>query len=131
MVGGVQACVSVALIGAYAVPYGVRARTLRRRGRPVPAWRLASFGAGLALLVVAVSPPVDRAADRRLTVHMAEHLALGDLVPLLVVLGLTGPLLAPVLRLRAVRPLQALAHPVAAVALWAGDLYAWHLRFSY
>jgi cytochrome c oxidase assembly factor CtaG len=60
---------------------------------------------------------------------MAEHLLLGDLAPLLVALGLTGPLLAPVLR--ALWPLRALAHPVVALVLWAVGLYAWHLRAAY
>src|SRR4051794_40291180 len=126
-----QAGASAALIAAYGAPYALRARTLRRRGRPVPTWRLACFAAGLVLLAAAVSPPVGDAADRRLAAHMAEHLALGDLAPLLVVLGLTGPLLAPALRLPGVRRLQVLAHPVAAVALWGGNLYLWHLRFAY
>jgi putative membrane protein len=127
----VQAFVSAGLIGVYAVPYARRARTLARRGRPVPAWRLACFGAGLLLLVASVSPPVDAAADHRLSAHMAEHLALGDIAPLLVVLGLTGPLLAPLLRQPGMHRLQVLAHPGVALAIWAVNLYAWHLRFAY
>src|SRR4051794_41806318 len=71
------------LLAAYAVPYVLRARTLRRRGRPVPAWRLACFGGAVALLVVATSPPVGRLADRRLSAHMVAHLLLGDRAPLL------------------------------------------------
>jgi putative membrane protein len=129
--GWTQAGVSAALIGAYAVPYARRARRLRRRGRPVDGRRQVCFAAGLLLLVAAVSPPVDAAADRRLSAHMAEHLAIGDLAPLLIVLGLTGPLLAPLLRAPAVRRLQALAQPVPALALWAGDFYLWHMRFAY
>jgi cytochrome c oxidase assembly factor CtaG len=129
--GWPQAGVSLALVGAYAVPYAIRARTLRARGRPVPAWRLACFGAGLVLLAASVSPPVDTAADERLSAHMLEHLALGDIAPLLLVLGLTRPLIAPLLRLPAAWRLRRLAHPVVAVGLWAGTLYAWHLRFAY
>jgi putative membrane protein len=54
---------------------------------------------------------------------------LGDLAPLLIVLGLTGPLLAPVLRpTKALRPLSL---PFVALALWAADLYLWHLRGPY
>jgi cytochrome c oxidase assembly factor CtaG len=119
------------LVAAYALPYGLRARTLRARGRPIPAWRVACFGTGLVLLAGAVSPPVDAVADERLSAHMLEHLALGDLAPLLLVLGLTGPLIAPLLRSPAVWRLRGLAHPVVAVGLWAGTLYAWHLRFAY
>jgi putative membrane protein len=126
-----QAGMSIALLAAYAVPYAVRARTLARAGRPVAPWRAMCFGAGLALLAVAVSPPVDVAADRRLTAHMIEHLIIGDVAPLLIVLSLTGPLLAPLLRIRAVARARALSHPVVAVALWAASLYLWHLRPAY
>jgi putative membrane protein len=129
--GSTEAPVSLALVGAYAVPYAIRAHGLRTRGRRVPAWRIVCFGAGVVLLAAAVSPPVDRAADDRLTVHMLEHLALGDLAPLLLVLGLTGPLIAPLLRAPGIWRARWLAHPVVAVALWIGALYAWHLRFAY
>src|SRR3954447_22006387 len=76
---------------AYATPYWIRARTLARQGRPVPGWRQVCFGAGLLLLVISLSPPVDTLADRLLVAHMAEHLLIGDLASLLFVLGLTGP----------------------------------------
>jgi putative membrane protein len=117
------------VIAAYALPYGARARTLARRGTPVPRSRIVCFAAGLALVAVAVSPPLADWATRRLTGHMVEHLLLGDLAPLLVALGLTGPLLAPLLR--ELRPLRALAHPAPALVLWAVSLYAWHLRAPY
>jgi cytochrome c oxidase assembly factor CtaG len=126
-----QAAVSAVLLGAYATPYGVRARTLARRGQPVPAARIACFAAGMTLLVVAVAPPVDVAASERLTAHMVEHLLIGDVAPLLVVLGLTGPLLAPLLRAPGLRRARGLAHPVVAVVLWALNLYVWHLRPAY
>ena len=131
MSGWGQAGLSTALLAAYAVPYAVRARTLRRRGRPVPAWRLGCFALAFVLLVFAVSPFVDRAADERLSAHMAEHLLIGDLAPLLLVLAMTGPLLAPVLRLPGVGRLRRLSHPVLALVLWAASLYLWHLRIAY
>jgi putative membrane protein len=126
-----QAAVSAVLLGAYATPYALRARTLARRGQPVPRARIACFAAGMTLLIAAVAPPVDVAAGGRLTAHMLEHLAIGDIAPLLIVLGLTGPLLAPLLRLPVVRRARALSHPVVAIALWALSLYAWHLRPAY
>jgi len=126
-----QLGVSTAIVAAYAVPYALRAQTLRRRGRPVPRRRVACFASGLVVLAVAVSPPFGAAADRRLTAHMLEHLLLGDVAPLLIVLGLTGPLLAPVLRVPLVGRARALTHPVIALALWAAGLYAWHLRVAY
>jgi putative membrane protein len=131
MSGWGQAGLSAALLAVYAVPYVRRARTLRQRGRPVPGWRLACFGAALLALLVAVSPVVERAADETLSVHMVEHVLIGDLAPLLLVLGLTGPLLAPLLRVPAVARLRAVSHPVVAFSLWAASLYLWHLRVAY
>jgi putative membrane protein len=116
---------------AYAIPYALRARTLARRGRPVPGWRLWCFGAGLAVLALAVSPPVLDLAGSELSAHMAEHLLIADVASLLLVLGLTGPLLAPLLRVGALDRLRALGHPVVAFALWAANLYLWHLASAY
>ena len=50
-----------------------------------------------------------------LYVHMVEHLLLGDIASLLIVLGLTGPLLAPVLRIRFFDRLRVLTHPAVAL----------------
>ncbi len=68
--------------------------------------------------------------------HMVEHLLLGDIGALLIVLGLTAPLIAPVLNFRigSFRPffkLRWLAHPLVAFPLWALDLYIWHLPVLY
>jgi cytochrome c oxidase assembly factor CtaG len=116
---------------AYGGLYLRRARTLARRGHPVPRARVACFGAGLTVLVLALSPPVDELADELLIAHMAEHLLIADIAALLLVLGLTGPMIAPILRLPVGRHLRWVSHPVVAVALWAIDLYAWHTPFLY
>jgi putative membrane protein len=121
----------VIAMAAYAVAYRVRARTLAREHRPVPVWRQWCFMAGVALIVVAITPPVDQLADALFSAHMAQHVLLGDLAALLVALGLTGPLLQPVLRHRPKRMLGALSHPVPAFVLWAVNLYLWHAPFAY
>ncbi len=113
-----------------AIPYAVRCRTLRLRGTPVPVWRKLSFGAGVAVCVAAVLPPLGTIDDELLVAHMGQHVLLGDVGPLLIVLGLTGPLLAPVLR-SPLGGLRRLGHPVLAYLLWALDLYAWHLAPLY
>jgi len=63
--------------------------------------------------------------------HMVEHLLLGDIAALLIVLGLTGPLLAPVLKIRFFDRLRALSHPAIAFPLWTIDLYVWHAPALY
>jgi cytochrome c oxidase assembly factor CtaG len=92
----------------------------------VPAWRQACFFAGVLLGVVGLAA-LGHAGGETFAAHMAEHLLLGDLAALLLVLGLTGPLLAPVLRIRRLRWIRAIAHPVPALVLWAANLAAWHV----
>ena len=113
------------------IPYYRRARTLAREGRAVPAWRQACYAGGLLVLAGALSPPVDTLADQLLVAHMAEHLLIGDFSALLIVLGLTGPLLAPLLRNRIVSKLRVLTHPVVALVVWAVNFYVWHLPVLY
>jgi len=111
----------------FGVMYWMRARTLRGQGRPVEGWRMACWYAGLALIVAALVSPLATLADKRFSAHMAEHLLIADIGSLLLVLGLTGPLMAPLLRNPILGPLRHLAHPVAALLIWAVDLAIWHL----
>ena len=60
---------------------------------------------------------------------MIQHVLLGDLAPLAILGGLTGPILRPLLRF--VHPLRRIFHPFAALGLWALNLYVWHLPFLY
>ena len=113
------------------LPYWARARTLSGAGRPVPGWRKACFAAGLVVLEIALSPPVDTLSDQLLIAHMAEHLLIGDIAALLFVLGLTGPVLAPLLRNPVIARLRVLTHPVVAVALWGVNFYVWHIPALY
>ncbi len=111
----------------FGVMYWMRARTLRGQGRPVEGWRMACWYAGLAVIVAALVSPLATLADKRFSAHMAEHLLIADIGSLLLVLGLTGPLMAPLLRNPILGPLRHLAHPVAALLIWAVDLAIWHL----
>jgi cytochrome c oxidase assembly factor CtaG len=113
------------------IPYHRRVRSLAGDGRPVPAWRQVCYAAGLITLAGALSPPVDTLADQLLVAHMAEHLLIGDFSALLIVLGLTGPLLAPLLRNQIVAKLRVLTHPVVALVVWATNFYVWHLPVLY
>ena len=62
---------------------------------------------------------------------MLQHVLIGDLAPLCLVIGMTGPVLRPVLALRPVERLRVLTHPFVALPLWALDLYVWHIPYLY
>jgi cytochrome c oxidase assembly factor CtaG len=110
--------------------YTARARTLARSGRPVPRSRRTCFYAGLATIALALSS-LGGTSQELLFAHMIEHLLLGDIAALLIVLGLTGPLIAPILRIPLFDRLRILANPLIAFPLWAIDLYVWHLPTLY
>ncbi len=117
----------LALVGML---YARRVRTLALEDRPVPGWRQACFYSGFVVIAVALTS-LGAASQDLLFMHMIEHLLLGDIAALLIVLGLTGPLLAPVLRIRLFDRLRALSHPAVAFPLWTIDLYVWHLPVLY
>lgn len=115
--------------------YARRVRTLALDGRSVPGWRQACFYAGFVVIAAALTS-LGKASQELLYMHMIEHLLLGDIAALLIVLGLTGPLIAPILTfsvggLRIFDRLRALSHPAIAFPLWAIDLYSWHLPVLY
>jgi putative membrane protein len=111
--------------------YGLRARTLSRQGRPVAPIRIASFAVGIALVIAGLTTPLAHIGSELVLAHMAQHLLIADLGALFIVLGLTGPLLQPLLATRLAHSLRVLAHPVVAFVLWAVDLYVWHLPVLY
>jgi putative membrane protein len=110
--------------------YARRARTLAEEDHPVPGWRQACFYGGFVVIAAALTS-LGAASQDLLWVHMVEHLLLGDIAALLIVLGLTGPLIAPILRIRFFDRLRVLAHPLVAFPLWMIDLYTWHVPFFY
>jgi cytochrome c oxidase assembly factor CtaG len=123
------AAVAIALA---AFAYYRRAHTLASRGSPVAGWRRWSFGVGLGLVAFALFSPVDAWGEQQFFfVHMAQHVLLGELAPLAIVAGLTGPLLRPLLAYPWIHRLRVLAHPMVAWPLWAVNLYLWHLPFFY
>jgi putative membrane protein len=111
--------------------YAKRVSTLAEKGRSVPVWRQACFAGGLLLIVVALVSPVAHIAEELVIAHMVEHLLLGDLATLLLVLGLTGPLLQPILSIKVFDRLRILAHPLVAFPLWAINFYVWHIPALY
>jgi putative membrane protein len=119
------------LLVAVAVAYARRVATLGSRGQPVNLWRQVSFAAGVLVVLLADVPPISTVAEELVVAHMAQHLLIADLAGLLVALGLTGPIMQPLLATRALGWLRVLGNPLVALPFWALNLYLWHLSALY
>lgn len=75
--------------------------------------------------VAATLTPLAKLAEELVSAHMVQHLLLTDLAAVLLVLGITGPVLAPILR--GLRGMRWLLLPLPVVALWIAGFYIWHL----
>jgi putative membrane protein len=92
--------------------------------------------AGCLVVAVALSPPVDAAADESLPLHMLQHMLLLAVAPPLLILGepirVAFDLLPPpgarrLADLLRSRPLQALLNPLVALAVFALVVVGTHL----
>jgi cytochrome c oxidase assembly factor CtaG len=90
--------------------------------------RAASFYTGSAIMLIALVSPLHAGADRLLSLHMLQHVALTTLGPPLVVIGLTYEMLEP---LRRPGPLNQTAkivtNPIVAAMLFTVNMWLWHL----
>lgn len=100
-----------------------------RLGRArLPLWRQSCFQLGMLVFALALVSPIDAIAEEGLFwVHMLQHALIAGLAPLLVALGITGPLLQPLLRFSWLHRLAALAHPMIALPLWTAVFLVWHV----
>ncbi len=123
--------------GAYAWRLrDLRHRPAARRG-DTPArdsLRGLAFAGGLLIILIALVSPLDDLGEHRLfTMHMVQHLLLADLAPILLLVGLSRAFLRPAVR--RLRPLEErlgpLAHPAAALALYVGLMWLWHVPAMY
>ena len=115
-----------------ALAYAMRARTLRRRGTPMARYRIFLFALGILLLLAAFASPIAAIGEQELfSFHMLQHVLIGDLAPLFLLAGLSGPMLRPLLAFRTVERLRVLANPIVALPIWALNLYLWHVPFLY
>jgi cytochrome c oxidase assembly factor CtaG len=120
----------------------------RKPSQAAERWRVTSFAAGLAVLVVALASPIHELAGQLLWVHMVQHvLVLLAAPPLLALarpwnriwhglpLDLRRQLAAAVLRggpgARHRRFARAIGSPLASLLLFNVTLLAWHLPFAY
>ncbi len=110
-------------------------RRARAPGEPHPPGigRLALFVGGLLVILAALVSPIDQLGDQLLVMHMLQHVLLLDIVPILLILGLTKGVLRPVTRRVQTLERRAgwLAHPAVAVLLYAGFMWLWHVPALY
>jgi cytochrome c oxidase assembly factor CtaG len=117
---------AIALPLLIGVAYFVRVGHLRESHRQPSVARQASFACGMSVIVLSTVGPMDELADELVFGHMIQHTLLLDEASLLLALGLTGPMLGPILGKPGVGRLRLLTHPIAAVGLWLAVMYGWH-----
>jgi cytochrome c oxidase assembly factor CtaG len=123
-------------LGLYAAIYVWRWRNARREegGRGAGAAQLAWFAVALAALTAAVASPIDGLGEDYLfSMHMLQHILLGDLAPVFLLLALSRVIMRPATRrLVAVeRALGRFAHPLTGLFLWFTLIYLWHIPALY
>lgn len=123
--------IGAAGLSAAGVAYAIRAVHLAEAGRPLPRWRMVCFAAGIVVLAIAVLSPLEGLAEELQIAHMVQHLLVLDVAALLLVLGLTGPALQPILAIRWLRWIRSLANPIVSLLLWTVTLYVWHVPALY
>jgi cytochrome c oxidase assembly factor CtaG len=98
-----------------------------------PLQALAFAGGMLALLGALVSPLDGLGEDYLFSAHMLQHVLLGDVAPLLILLSLSRVILRPVTRrLTSIeRKLGPVATPGGCLVIWLTLMYVWHIPALY
>jgi putative membrane protein len=116
-----------AVLGAVALVAYVR---VWRREAASPA-RLASFAAGLLLIVLALNSPLETiAVDYLVLFHLLQNVIVSDWAPPLLIAGLT-PAMRAGIAARGGRPFAFVTRPVVALPVWLVGWYAVHLGGVY
>jgi putative membrane protein len=93
-----------------------------------------AFAGGMLALLVALVSPLDGLGDTYLfSAHMVQHVLIGDVAPLLILLGLSRVIMRPATRrlTRLERRLGPLASPAAGIVAWLVLMYLWHIPALY
>jgi putative membrane protein len=126
---------AVALIVLASTVYLPRWRRVRIRHGPrgAPVSRLLAFLGGVLTLVIALVSPIDRLGEQAFVMHMAQHILLLDVAPILFIVALTKVIMRPATRrlTRLERAAGPLAHPAFAVIFYVAVIWGWHLPALY
>lgn len=116
--------------------YVRRFRAARREedGRGAGPLQAIAFTGGIVALLAAVASPIDGLGEDYLfSAHMVQHVLLGDIAPLLLLLSLSRVIMRPVTRrlMNVERRLGRLATPWTGLVLWLFLMYFWHIPALY
>ena len=93
--------------------------------------RIAAFGAGIALIVLALNSPLETIAiDYLLLFHLLQNVMIADWAPPLLILGLT-PGMQAAIAARGGRPFAFATRPTIALPVWLVGWYVVHLGGVY
>jgi putative membrane protein len=128
-----------AILLAMALWVGVyvwRFRQARREagGRGAGPRQALAFAGFIVVMFIALISPVDALGEDYLfTMHMSQHILLGDIAPLLLLLSLSRVIMRPATRRfhSFERKLGPFANPLTFILIWFGLLYLWHLPVMY
>lgn len=129
MLDTISTALEIALPALLALLYWRRCQTLAPSGREPSVARQLSFAAGIGVWVLSTLTPLAALAEELVSAHMVQHLLLTDVAAVLLVLGVNGAVLAPVLR--ALHPVRWLLAPLSVVLIWIIGFYVWHLPVLY
>jgi cytochrome c oxidase assembly factor CtaG len=93
-----------------------------------------AFAGSILALLAALASPIDALGEEYLfSAHMLQHVLLGDIAPLLLLLSLSRVMMRPLTRrlMGIERALGPLASPVTAIVVWLGTMYLWHIPALY
>ncbi|WP_052891119.1 cytochrome c oxidase assembly protein [Thermogemmatispora carboxidivorans] len=121
----VVGCVAITVLYLYAIG------PLRRQydlGPPVQRSRVVVFLLGVLVILLALVSPLDELGDDYLfSAHMVQHLLITLVAPPMMLWGIPGWLVAPLLRNRLLfRLARVLTLPVVTFFLFNADIFLWH-----
>ncbi len=103
-------------------------------GRGAGARQALCFAGCILVLLIALVSPLDALGEDYLfSMHMTQHILLGDIAPLLLLLSLSRVIMRPATRrFQSIeRKLGVLASPVTFILLWLALIYVWHIPAMY
>jgi cytochrome c oxidase assembly factor CtaG len=103
-------------------------------GRGAGALQAIAFAAGMLALLAALISPLDGLGEQYLfSAHMVQHVLLGDIAPLLILLALSRVIMRPATRRLTglERRLGVFASPATGLVAWLVLMYVWHIPALY